>query len=792
VILFCPRDFAATPNALPGVSITHNGDFEFFELFGVERTFGQVQQWLTTVLDQPPPAACDSAGIAGVFEYLRTQGLWPQSLRLAYQQKIAATFDESLPHKRNTDSPGEADMEGAPACAPPRWHELAAAGELVSNAFATWIQSTQNATYDSSKNCFSAAERMRQSIDDAGGVSKLVEHLLIALKPLTTSNGSHAWLSRVEKSGSWEEFLVATIDNFIKNDLYASLKMFFKHARGSFGMAVVCELDPDRMVLAALNQTLSVTFCPGNRAVLYSSEPQVIMINTAESSGKSAATDFKSSNNWRPGHPTHRIDLDSGEGEAILLRFKKPNGTWDYPSGWCPFEEATRDADGDGEYPDYCRLEMHNLRCSKEVPKHQMVNSGRIVLLQDNVFVDFSPAAAKSLHRDAVAQDLADIPALLSAIHDSFVDSTAFNRATVDEFYIQLHALLESKANGTNFDPDKKPPFDLLITGVEVSLWAGEQFASDLQTMFPRLNVVAISANKVIGVIGNARGTVAPTGFDFTLGEGSLDPRHTMALCISHSGQTFPTMHATKILQAALPGRVFVLSGSYDTQMGLAVGHQLDASAPFCNRMFSTFAGWRGAEPPSVTVAAIHHCLTAILVHCADACNKTNPDYASLSVQEMHELQSILETFSTQTVGGILGVDDKGNPIESDVHDNLKKMGRIWSWHILEGVIAWIMAAAYIAGTVISGYPLFFGIARACNLDNRSAAYVLHALDAALYIWVWHLSCLLLRVLTVRQTRHPEDFGRCLSQRAVLLSPCFNFPVLKAKFPHPAGPSIIG
>jgi len=40
---------------------------------------------------------------------------------------------------------------------------------------------------------------------------------------------------------------------------------------------------------------------------------------------------------------------------------------------------------------------------------------------------------------------------------------------------------------------------DVLITGCEASLWIGEQFASDMQNLFPALRVVAMSANKVIG-----------------------------------------------------------------------------------------------------------------------------------------------------------------------------------------------------------------------------------------------------------------------------------------------------
>lgn len=48
--------------------------------------------------------------------------------------------------------------------------------------------------------------------------------------------------------------------------------------QGSFGLAVCCTLDPDRVVLAALNQPLSVGLAPEQRAVLYSSEAQSLKV----------------------------------------------------------------------------------------------------------------------------------------------------------------------------------------------------------------------------------------------------------------------------------------------------------------------------------------------------------------------------------------------------------------------------------------------------------------------------------------------------------------------------------
>jgi hypothetical protein len=42
----------------------------------------------------------------------------------------------------------------------------------------------------------------------------------------------------------------------------------------------------------------------------------------------------------------------------------------------------------------------------------------------------------------------------------------------------------------------QKDTTDLIIAGVEVSLWLGEQFAADLTRIFPNLNVSTVSANK--------------------------------------------------------------------------------------------------------------------------------------------------------------------------------------------------------------------------------------------------------------------------------------------------------
>jgi len=58
----------------------------------------------------------------------------------------------------------------------------------------------------------------------------------------------------------------------------------------------------------------------------------------------------------------------------------------------------------------------------------------------------------------------------------------------------------------------------------------------------------------------------------------------------------------------------------------------------------------------------------------------------------------------------ILGVDANGQTVPSKVHASLKKQGRAWALHVLEGPYSWSLSAAYICVTVIWGHPLFSSV----------------------------------------------------------------------------------
>ena len=78
--------------------VTHNGDFDYWTVFGRVRTQREVGLWLRRVLGATHAiAGCDSVKVAGVMEFLRTQGVWEHALRFAYQVRPAARRIHSPP-----------------------------------------------------------------------------------------------------------------------------------------------------------------------------------------------------------------------------------------------------------------------------------------------------------------------------------------------------------------------------------------------------------------------------------------------------------------------------------------------------------------------------------------------------------------------------------------------------------------------------------------------------------------------------------------------------------------------
>ena len=159
---------------------------------------------------------------------------------------------------------------------------------------------------------------------------------------------------------------------------------------------------------------------------------------------------------------------------------------------------------------------------------------------------------------------------------------------------------------------------DLLITGCEVSLWVAEQFAADLHRVFPILKIVTISANKLLGQLGQSF-PIPQTNFSFHAGSYNL--HMSLCLLVSHSGGTFATLACSNLIKS-FTSHIFCVTSEWDTQVARSIrngiGNRKKASAlnlGLRSFVFVTHVGLRPAEPCSISVAATHQLLTQILLY---------------------------------------------------------------------------------------------------------------------------------------------------------------------------------
>jgi hypothetical protein len=341
------------------------------------------------------------------------------------------------------------------------------------------------------------------------------------------------------------------------------------------------------------------------------------------------------------------------------------------------------------------------------------------------------PVSPSQFGGDVVGRDLVDLPSVLQAITRSFEDGP--NKVTASAFSSKL------------FDAQRRASshLDLVIIGVECSLWVAEQWAVNLRAACPSLRVVVASSNKALAALTACHNAITcngatPSETVFPPGlKASQACRHALALAVSHSGQSFPTLHAARALKAA-GADVFCVAGQLDVVIADdVIGQQFAPGSPVTDRVFSTNAGIRLAEAVSLTTAATHHLLTELLVRVAHQAPARD---VALSRHDLDELASLTRTSVERDLPKLCG----------GAHD-AAVVGRAWGDHAVEPLIAFTAALVYILVTVTAGLPIAHAIAQACGLSKGSPwNYVILFADALLYTFFTVVFALLLRLVQGR------------------------------------------
>ena len=167
----------------------------------------------------------------------------------------------------------------------------------------------------------------------------------------------------------------------------------------------------------------------------------------------------------------------------------------------------------------------------------------RMTRLTRNRFI--KPLEEEPEDHDLVQADIRDIPRICQNIQDEWHSAraaTSLNRLTAFNLSRCLRQRLDAHVAGT------VPPLavDILITGCEVSLWVGEQFAADLRKAFPMLRIQAVSSNKLLGLYGQE---IAVPAIGFQYSPETYDLNDAIVLIVSHSGGTFAPLACSNLLQ---------------------------------------------------------------------------------------------------------------------------------------------------------------------------------------------------------------------------------------------------
>ena len=564
-----------------------------------------------------------------------------------------------------------------------------------------------------------------------------------------------------------ETFVSAAVDGFFDNDLFHATRLFMANARGSFGLGVTCSLDSSRQMIVAAraDQLGGAVPAPGSGAVrVRTGGGEGVRGDGNPRPGPRRSTRPPPATRIRTGHAHRPHDLG---GEIMLLDWGKTKLQLSHKEA-----QLHRDELMGGRLTIVSAMEEAKLSSSR-IRK-------RMVPLEDNPLM----LPIKDPVPDVVGRDIDDIPRVLKAIQDDW-KQPGMNRMSAFTLGRRLEQRLLRKRQGRC----AASGVDVLVTGCEVSLWLGEQFASDLSAMMPKLVVKTCSSNKILGLFGQEF-PVPALGSPLT--EGAWDLDGTIVIIVSHSGGTFAPLATSNLMQSNTDN-IFVVASEWDTQVGKQIRKiSGENGGMFDSRVFSTMVGVRPAEPCSLSVAATQQVLTLMLQYACQlvvaspelrsvaGCVYSDQDLREMERCNVETIAALTEICGVDSVGKIAAescasLDDGVKPSaggfvggrgRSETERALRRAGEAWAQHVLEAPRAWIICFAYIVITVTSGYPLISGVGVAAGVEATWALRVMGFFDALLYVFLPQLACLAIRVAQRRPLLHR------MTARSVVIGDC--------------------
>jgi hypothetical protein len=785
-----------------GIHLTHNGDLDALQLFHHEVPVGTLGLWLERVLHCANDTRGDSPKGAGMMELLVCQGQWDKAVRWAYQDVVA--------HATTDASGGVPLSKSAPNTAPTR--DWAAAWAALLDGAMSAEQGLLAQPHAGSATRFAV-----------GSVVPFVEAMLARLAKLPPASAAALGIAPASASGGappapahaaaaaaahvqlmppllLRKFLKRAAEAFLLNDVWEALRQLLSRAAGSFGISVLSACEPDTVAIAAWGQQMSLALHDDAALALFGSEAAATKVPVQRAGPKPDSWQFM----------THRLDLDETYGEVMRLSLRpRPavplpslaytaavaaaasaarhsragdadaDADVDADAGGAPRESQTREQslrrmseglaagaerEADGAFVwQGLQLSSYRMRLKRDLTPSELL--ARLVPLRGNPLVQPLPLLSGAAANDPVGADIEAIPPVLARIKAEWAHADSLCRRSGTAF---ARILLEKMAlNAAQETRD----IDLLVVGVETSLWLAEQWVADLTRALPKVVAQAVSANKLTQMFGC---DIDASATGFPLARSALRLRNALVLVVSQSGQTFPGLHATRLMRHIVGDRVFVLTGEYDTKMGLVVGQDMAQSERFCCRIFSNFSGWRPAEPTTVAAAAAHATLTELLLFLLHAyTTELSPELGAslLGLTMPHDdvrclaelrdgstLSAVPEICLRADGASVVGLSFRQTARRMMVdwtagrlpgpHERLVDLGHEWATRVNESWHATVLSALYVFGTIFfqfapmnvvsevigCGQPFW----QVCTVDAKCCVvgFALRLVDVVIYVWI--------------------------------------------------------
>ncbi|MDP3920536.1 MAG: 2'-5' RNA ligase family protein [Candidatus Omnitrophota bacterium] len=227
--------------------IVHNGDFNefktlFYKFMGKERTIPELKAWLERVLNTPNATTGDSPKIAGLMDFLITQGMWYSSVRFAYHTVIPESFNDVM----DGEIPSEDDLTF--------WAAVFEDAFIETRDELLRADARSLADYDSD-----AVEALIRTVTERINRDPAVSFRFLGLP--------------YEKR---ERFARASIYAFLENDSYRAAQTLLTNAsdNSTFGLAIqsTTDVDKKRTVLVTKAQPMMISRDKSNGNIYHASE----------------------------------------------------------------------------------------------------------------------------------------------------------------------------------------------------------------------------------------------------------------------------------------------------------------------------------------------------------------------------------------------------------------------------------------------------------------------------------------------------------------------------------------